>query len=126
QLGSIRSFGVISLVTSAMLLPLTFAFGQISTPAQVTFQVNLTLIISAVTCITLAHLLYYIAIREIGVALAQTLQLLCPLGALGLSAWIFHERLTTAQVISAAILLIGAFLAMRTTRAAITETAQNI
>jgi drug/metabolite transporter (DMT)-like permease len=74
----------------------------------------------------MAHVLYYVAIQEVGVALAQTLQLLCPLGALALSAWIFHERLTSAQLISAAILLIGAFLAMRTKPAAVVETAENI
>jgi drug/metabolite transporter (DMT)-like permease len=126
RLGSIRSFGIISLITSVLLLPLTLAFGKIGTPLQVTGHVNLILIISAVTCITLAHVLYYVAIQEIGVALAQTLQLLCPLGALALSAWIFHERLTSAQLISAAILLIGAFLAMRTKPIATAETAENI
>src|SRR5205823_6194780 len=31
QLGSIRSFGIISFITSALLLPLTFAFGKIDT-----------------------------------------------------------------------------------------------
>jgi drug/metabolite transporter (DMT)-like permease len=79
-----------------------------------------------VTCITLAHVLYYVAIREIGVALAQSLQLLSPLVALGLSGIIFHERLTPPQLISAAILLIGAFLAMQTKPAAVTETAENL
>src|SRR6185437_1283009 len=88
--------------------------------------VNLILIVSAVTCITLAHVLYYVAIREIGVALAQTLQLLCPALALGLSAWIYGERLTQAQLWSAAILLVGAFLAMRVKPVATTETAENI
>jgi len=126
RLGSIRSFGIISLITSLLLLPLTFLFGKIGTPLEVTAHVNLILIISAVTCITLAHVLYFVAIQEIGVALAQTLQLLCPLGALALSAWIFHERLTSAQLISAAILLIGAFLAMRTKPMATAETAENI
>src|SRR5438093_13775670 len=72
QLGSIRSFGLISLITSALLLPLTLAFGKIGTPLHAGTQVNLILIISAVSCITLAHVLYYVAIREIGVALAQT------------------------------------------------------
>ena len=126
RLGSIRSFGIISLITSVLLLPLTLAFGKIGTPLQVTAHVNLILIISAVTCITLAHVLYFVAIQEIGVALAQTLQLLCPLGALALSAWIFHERLTSAQLISAAILLSGAFLAMRTKPIATAETAENL
>jgi len=126
ELGSIRSFGLISLITSALLFPLTLAFGRVDTPLHAGAHVNLVLIISAVSCITLAHILYYVAIREIGVALAQTLQLLCPAGALGLSAWIYGERLTHAQLWSAAILLLGAFLAMRVKPLATTEAAENI
>jgi drug/metabolite transporter (DMT)-like permease len=126
QLGPIRSFGLVSLITSILLLPLTLAFGNVAAPLHTGAQVNLILIISAVTCITLAHVLYYVAIREIGVALAQTLQLLCPAVALGLSAWIYGERLTHAQLWSAGILLLGAFLAMRVKPIATTETAENI
>src|SRR5438045_4335507 len=59
ELGSIRSFGLISLITSALLLPLTCVFGKISTPLHTGWHVNLILIISAVTCITLAHVLSY-------------------------------------------------------------------
>jgi len=125
-LGPIRSFGLVSLITSILLLPLTLAFGKIGAPLNAGTQANLVLIVSAVTCITLAHVLYYIAIREIGVALAQTLQLLCPALALGLSAWIYGERLTHAQLWSAAILLLGAFLAMRVKPIGTTETAENI
>ena len=126
RLGSIRSFGIVSFITSALLLPLTFAFGKIGTPLHAGSQVNFILIISAVSCITLAHIFYYVAIREIGVALAQSLQLLCPAGAMALSAWIYGERLTHAQIWSAAILLLGAFLAMRTKPAATTEAAENL
>jgi drug/metabolite transporter (DMT)-like permease len=126
QLGPIRSFALISFITSALLLPLTLLFGKIATPLQVGMHVNGILVISAVSCITLAHVLYYIAIHEIGVALAQTLQLLCPAGALALSAWIFGERLTHAQLWSAAVLLLGAFLAMRTKPAVAVESAENI
>lgn len=126
QLGSIRSFGLISFITSTLLLPLTCAFGKIDTPLHAGSQVNLVLIVSAVSCITLAHVLYYVAIREIGVALAQSLQLLCPAGALALSAWIFGERLTHAQLLSAAILLLGAFLAMRTKPTVAVESAENL
>src|SRR2546421_8158471 len=126
QLGSIRSFGIVSFITSALLLPLTLAFGKIGTPIHAGVQANLVLIISAVICITLAHVLYYVAIREIGVALAQTLQLLCPAIAMALSAWIYHERLTHAQLWSAGVLLLGAFLAMRAKPIATTETAENI
>src|SRR5216117_3065910 len=126
QLGSIRSFGIVSFISSALLLPLTLAFDKIGTPIHAGVQANLVLIISAVICITLAHVLYYVAIHEIGVALAQTLQLLCPAIAMALSAWLYGERLTHAQLWSAGILLIGAFLAMRTKPIATAETAENI
>ena len=126
RLGSIRSFGLVSFITSTLLFPLTCAFGNVATPLHVSWIVNLILAVSAVICITTAHVLYYVAIQEIGVALSQTLQLLCPLGALLLSAWIFHERLTVAQTGSAAILLFGAFLAMRVKPVAGTETAENL
>ncbi len=113
RFGPIRSFGVISFITSLLLLPLTVAFGKIDTPLRVDASVNLILIVSAVTCISLAHVLYYVAIRKVGVALSQTLQLICPAGALGLSALFFGERLTPAQLWSAGLLLFGAYLAMR-------------
>src|SRR5436190_303861 len=113
RFGPVRSFGLISFITSVLLLPLTLAFGTVATPLHVGANVNIILIVSAVTCITLAHVLYYIAIRQVGVALSQTLQLLCPAGALGLSALFFGERLTIAQIWSALVLLLGAFLAMR-------------
>src|SRR4029077_18929835 len=87
QLGSIRSFGIVSFITSGLLLPLTLIFGNIDTPIHAGAQANVVLVISAVTCITLAHVLYYVAIREIGVALSQSLQLLCPAIAMALSAW---------------------------------------
>jgi drug/metabolite transporter (DMT)-like permease len=126
QLGPIRSFGLVSFITSALLLPLTLVFGKIGTPLHAGAQANLILVISAVTCITLAHVLYYVAINEIGVALSQTLQLLCPAIAMALSAWVYGERLTQAQICSAAILLLGAFLAMRTKPIATAESAENI
>ncbi|MBA2242321.1 MAG: DMT family transporter [Chthoniobacterales bacterium] len=125
-LGSVRSFGVISFLTSMLLLPLTLVFGKIATPFQVSSHVNLILVVSAVTCISVAHVLYYVAIRELGVALSQTLQLLCPLFALALSAWLFGERLTLLQLWSAGILLLGAFLAMRVKPIRIAEAAESL
>ena len=126
ELGSIRSFGVISFLTSVMLFPLTWIFGKIDTPLHAGVHVNWILVVSAVLCITLAHVLYYVAIRELGVALSQTLQLLSPLGALALSAWIFHERLSVAQLWCGAILLFGAFLATQVKPATVTESTENI
>ena len=104
QLGSIRSFGLVSLITSTLLLPLTFAFGKIGTPLHAGAQVNLILIVSAVTCITMAHVLYYVAIREIGVALAQTFNSSAQSRALASLSLDFSRTTDSAQLWSAAIL----------------------
>jgi hypothetical protein len=45
---------------------------------------------------------------------------------MALSAWIYGERLTHAQLWSAGILLIGAFLAMRVKPVDTSEAAENI
>src|SRR6184192_3336233 len=47
RLGSIRSFGIISFITSVLLFPLTCAFGNVATPVEVSWFVNLILAISA-------------------------------------------------------------------------------
>jgi len=87
-LGSIRSFGLISFITSVLLFPLTCAFGNVATPVEVSWFVNLVLAISAVTCITMAHVLYYVAIQKSVSPLpkrsncsARSAQWLCPLGS---------------------------------------------
>jgi len=54
------------------------------------------------------------------------LQLLSPLGAVALSAWIFHEQLSVPQLWCGAVLLFGTFLAMRVKPAAVTESTENI
>jgi len=126
HLGPVRSFGLVSLFTTALLFPLTLAYGQINAPLHTPVSASWILVISAITCIAIAHVLYYIAIRELGVALSQTLQLLCPLFALGLSAWIFGEHLSVPQIWSAVILLLGAFLAMRIKPVQATASAEAI
>src|SRR5947208_15598493 len=45
QLGSIRSFGLVSFITSALLFPLTLGFGKIDTPLHAGADVNVILVI---------------------------------------------------------------------------------
>src|SRR5207244_6579174 len=74
QLGAIRSFGVISIITSALSFPLTLLFGRIDAPLHAGAHVNLILIVYAITCITMAPGLYYVRIHAVGVALGTPLQ----------------------------------------------------
>jgi drug/metabolite transporter (DMT)-like permease len=60
----------------------------------------------------LGHWLYYIGIRDVGAAPSQSALLLCPLGTMLLSAGLFGETFRLEQIVSGAVLLIGAFLAL--------------
>src|SRR4029453_8792746 len=64
-LGSIRKFCLVSLITSALLFPLTLAFGKIDTPLHAGADVNVILVISAVTFLTLPHFFYYSVSHQI-------------------------------------------------------------
>ena len=112
RLGPIRSFGLISFITSALLLPLTLIFGKIATPLSAGVRVNLILIVSAVTCISLAHVLYYIAIRKVGVALSQCCNCFVRPGRSGYPRF-FSANGSPAAGLERRLLLFGAFLAMR-------------
>ena len=126
KLGSIRSFGLVSFITSTLLFPLTCAFGNVATPVHVTWLVNLILAVSAVT-------LHHGGPRPLlrchsGNRGRTCPDLATPLSVRGPASFglDFHEHLTIAQIWSAAILLFGAFLAMRVKPLAATETAENI
>jgi drug/metabolite transporter (DMT)-like permease len=58
------------------------------------------------------HWLYYVGIRELGAAPAQSALLLCPLGTVLLSAEMFGEAFSVTQMAAGGILLLGAFLAL--------------
>jgi len=125
QLGSIRSFGIVSFITSGLLLPSRSCLAKsVRDSCGSTGELDS----HPFGC----HLHYacprFVLRRDPTnrVALAQTLQLICPAMAMALSAWIFHERLTHAQLWSAAVLLLGAFLAMRVKPVATSEAAENI
>src|SRR5437762_10703239 len=126
QLGSIRSFGLISFITSALLLPLTCVFGKISTPLHAGWHVRRILIISAVSCLALAHGVYCVPTREAGGAHAQTLELRCPAVEPARAAGHAVERLAHARIWSAAVLLFGAFLAMRVKPTVVVESVENL
>ena len=125
RLGSIRSFGLVSFITSALLFPLTLAFGKIDTPLHTAADVNVILAISAVTCITLSPRFVLCGNPPNWSRARPNPPASMPRRRQDL-AWIFHERLTRMQLWSAAILLAGAFLAMRVKPITTTETAENI
>jgi len=80
--GWVRSqFRLISFITSTLLLPPHFPVWQNRYAAPSRDLGEPVLIVSALSCSD-RHVFYYVAIREIAWRSRQTLQLLCPIGAL--------------------------------------------
>lgn len=110
--GPTVGFGVIGLFTVALLLPLMLAFGDAGAVFRAGPAANAVLFFSGVVSIGLGHWLYYVGIRELGAAPAQTALLLCPLGTMVLSSLLFAEAFTPAQIVAGMVLLGGAFFAL--------------
>lgn len=110
--GPTLGFGVIGFFTTLLLLPLMLAFGDAAAPWRNDAWTNFVLFGSGVVSIGLGHWLYYIGIRELGAAPAQSALLLCPLGTMVLSSALFGETFRAEQIVAGVVLLCGAFLAL--------------
>ncbi len=110
--GPTLGFGVISFFTALFLLPLMLLFGDATSVMRADAWTNFVLFGSGILSVGVGHWLYYVGIRELGAAPAQSALLLCPLGTMLLSSTLFGETFRFAQVGAGAILLLGAFLAL--------------
>ncbi|MCC6699063.1 MAG: DMT family transporter [Candidatus Hydrogenedentes bacterium] len=104
------SFGVISLYTAGSLLVLMFAVGDYG--AVRSFPVSLwpVLVLSAITGIAFAHVLFYRAIQGLGAIVSTGLQMSTPFVTL-LGATVFlSERLTFLQSVGGVLVVAGGFM----------------
>jgi drug/metabolite transporter (DMT)-like permease len=110
--GATAGFGAISFFTALLLLPLMLAFGDGGAVFRTDAWTNVVLFGSGFLAIGVGHWLYYVGIRELGAAPAQSALLLGPLGTMLLSAAFFGETFRPGQLVAGAVLLGGAFLAL--------------
>lgn len=112
RIGPTLGFGAVSFFTALLLLPLMLVYGDASAPWRAEAWTNFVLFGSGVLAIGVGHWFYYVGIRELGAAPAQSALLLCPLGTMLLSAGLFGETFRFEQLLAGAVLLLGAFLAL--------------
>lgn len=98
--------------TVALLVPPMIAWGDFAAILHADAWTNFVLIFSGVLSIGVGHWLYYVAIRDLGAAPSQTGLLLCPLGTMILSSFLFGESFRGEQILAGAILLLGSFFAL--------------
>jgi drug/metabolite transporter (DMT)-like permease len=107
-----RSFAVISAYTVAGLFVLALAFGKFDQCRNLGAWQWGCLVVSAITGISLGHVLYYSAIRRIGVTIPSLVLLSQPFIVLVISHLRFGESLTGIQILCGVILVVGCGLAI--------------
>lgn len=112
EIDSRSGFSVISIYTVAGLGVLALAFGDLRKCTTLGGREWGIVVISAVLCIALAHVLYYSAMRRIGATIPALVVLAEPIAVLAISHAIFGESLNVVQLVFGAMLLTGAGLAI--------------
>ncbi len=109
---SVVAFAVISQYTAAAMVVLMLLFGRRSGVEAIELERSefLLLLLSAVIGIALGHVLYYMSIARLGVAVSTGVLQLFPFVVAIASLFLFGEVLTTAQWISGSGAIAGAIL----------------
>ena len=107
------AFGMISQITAAGMIVFMFTFGEPAKAMEMPSLVTVLVIISGLIGIAAAHVLFYVAIKRIGVAIASSVNLSSAFITAIISRFIFQEKLTLIQWTAGAILVVGGLLITR-------------
>ncbi|NIP24889.1 MAG: EamA family transporter [Phycisphaerae bacterium] len=112
DIDSHHSFAVMSIYTTAGLFVLALLFGRVQESVTMGAWQWTCIVISGITSISLAHVLYYVAIKRIGATLPALVILSQPFIVLAISNVVFGESLNAIQLLFGVILLLGSALAI--------------
>ena len=112
DIDSRQGFSVITIYTVAGLAVLALWRGDVAQCTQMEIKQWAFIVISGVTSIAFAHVLYYTAMRRIGATIPALVVLVQPFIIFAISRVVFDESLNILQIISGAILLAGSGLAI--------------
>ena len=107
DIDSRSGFSAISLYTTAGLWVCAILLGHPGQALHIGIYPWIAIVVSAITAIALAHVLFYAAIRRIGATIPMLIVLSLPFIVFSMSRVIFHERLNALQLLSGVILLLG-------------------
>ncbi|MHC4425189.1 MAG: DMT family transporter [Planctomycetota bacterium] len=112
DIDSRHGFSVISIYTVCGLCVLALLFGDLGDCSRMGARQWVCVVVSGVTCIALAHVLYYAAMRRIGATIPALVVLAQPFIVLAISYVVFGESLSVLQLLFGAALLAGSALAI--------------
>jgi drug/metabolite transporter (DMT)-like permease len=112
DIDSRQGFSVVSIYTVTGLFVLTMLFGRTEDCLKLNAWHWTCIIISGITSISLAHTLYYVAMKHIGATIPALVILAQPFIVIAISYVVFRESLNAFQFFFGIVLLAGAALAI--------------
>lgn len=109
----VAGFTVVATFTTGFFVAMAFWRGNPGQFLELAPPDMMWLIVSGLVCISVAHTLYFQAVRTLGVAVCASFGLVGPLLTNAASAVIFGERLAPAQMLAGTLLLLGVYLTVR-------------
>jgi drug/metabolite transporter (DMT)-like permease len=107
DIDSRSGFSAISLYTTLGLWVCAAFLGHPGDALRLNVPAWAAIVVSAITSIALAHVLYYTAIRRIGTTIPMLVVLAQPFIVFSMSSVFFHEQLNGRQLLSGVVLLLG-------------------
>ena len=108
------AFGLVSILTALCLFLLMFPTGNPEASLRMPLHVSLLVVLSALISIAVAHVLFYYAIRHLGVAISSSTNLGGAFITALLSRFLFQETMTGLQWASGLLLILGGIMLIRT------------
>ncbi len=104
------SFSIIAFYTAIATISLMFILGEPSKLTQIPINILLLIAVSAFVGINVAHVLFYVALKHIGVTVSYSVSLFSAFFTAILSYLLFDEKLTLFQWLSGSLIIIGGLI----------------
>jgi len=110
ETNAVVSFSLIALYTAVGLISLLFIMGEPAAFLKVPLRINLLVALSALVGINIAHILFYVSLKHIGVTVSYSVSLFSAFFTAILSYYIFGEKLSLFQWLSGTLIVIGGMI----------------
>lgn len=107
ETNALISFSIIAFYTAVGLVALMFVFGEAQAFLRIPLKVTAVIAVSAFVGINMAHVLFYISLKHLGVMVSYSVSLFSAFFTALLSYLIFGEQLSVMQWLSGSIIVAG-------------------
>lgn len=107
---AIISFSIIAFYTAIGTISLMFILGEPSKINEIPINILLLIAVSAFIGINVAHVLFYVALKHIGVTISYSVSLFSAFFTAILSYLIYDEKLTLFQWLAGSLIIIGGLI----------------